>query len=364
MDDLDLDVLAEGSFGSEDTGAGNSLLAANEALALQQPTPRRPERSPSGPAPAPKENSRPPRDGGLYQAVGAGDLSPLGLGLERGTSGREPALPFVPSLSRERDDALQKALQAVAEALVGDESAKDLGNDSDAKLQARLDGALQQADTGGIDGNKLRRHLTRELNGLGPLRELLEDPDVIQVQIERYDRIVVQRNEELVELEAGFSHPRLMERCVRRLLQGRGEGPAIGARLDDGTRVSALLPPLALDSPALHIRKPRHTFPSLEELEQRGALTSGMAEFLRRAVEAGRSMLIAGPAGAGKTTLVAALAELLPRTVRIVSVEEIAQLRLPPPPGGAPGGTAAGGLGHGRVAPECSGASAPAAAPR
>ncbi len=179
--------------------------------------------------------------------------------------------------------------------------------------------------------DRLVDELVDEVAGLGPLEPLLADPDVTEVMLNGPGRAYVERNGRLDAVELGLDAAaivRLVERVVGPLgLRLDRASPMVDARLPDGSRLHAVIPPLAVDGPCVTIRRfaTRHVPVSEFGVGQAGA------SFLRWAVLAGWNVLVAGGTSAGKTTLLNALAGVVPADDRVVTIEETAELRLPQP---------------------------------
>ncbi|HEY8217459.1 MAG TPA: ATPase, T2SS/T4P/T4SS family, partial [Acidimicrobiia bacterium] len=170
--------------------------------------------------------------------------------------------------------------------------------------------------------------LTDEIAGLGPLEPLLADPDVTEVMVNGPGRAFVERAGRLEPVALGLDAAgivRLVERVVAPLgLRLDRSSPMVDARLPDGSRVHAVIPPLAIDGPCLTIRRFAARPLPLEAF----GLDPAAAELLGWAVEAGWNVLVAGGTSAGKTTLLNALSQSIPPGERIVTIEETAELRL------------------------------------
>lgn len=183
---------------------------------------------------------------------------------------------------------------------------------------------------GGVD---LSDHLLSEAIGLGPLEMLLDDETVEEIYVNSYDQLLYRQAGQVVVARRAYSHPDFLFLTAQRLLGGRADEPDADpvdeVRFSDGTRVHIVMPPIAPRGPVLTVRKAPRTYRSLGELVGAGVLTGGMADFLTHAVEAGRSIVIAGPAGLGRTEMLNALGELIPNGTRIVVVEDDGALRLP-----------------------------------
>ena len=147
-----------------------------------------------------------------------------------------------------------------------------------------------------------------ELFGLGPLEALLADPTVSDILVNRYDQIYVERNGKLEPSPLVFKDDQHLLRIIERIVSSVGRridesSPMVDARLPDGSRVNAIIPPLALDGPVLSIRRFRTDRLGARDLVERQSLTQPMLEFLRGAVGARLNIIVSGGTGAGKTTL-------------------------------------------------------------
>src|ERR1700680_2654359 len=180
---------------------------------------------------------------------------------------------------------------------------------------------------------KLSREILDEIFGLGPLEPLLKDHSVSDILVNRYDRVYIERAGKLELTGLSFKDSghlmQIIERIVSRVGRRVDESsPMVDARLPDGSRVNAIIPPLALDGPALSI--PRFgTGPlAANQLVALKSISAEMMELLTAAVRARISVLISGGTGAGKTTFLNILSQSIPKTERIVTIEDAAELRL------------------------------------
>lgn len=181
-----------------------------------------------------------------------------------------------------------------------------------------------------VDNNELIETLTRECVGLGPVDEYLDDPEIHEIYVNRWDFVLVRKEGKLVQAPRAFSHPQLLLAAAYRLLGPRDvEVFTDEMRFNDGTRVHVILPPLAPDGAAITVRKPPSSHPTIDSLVERDAMSQSMAEFLTRSTQAGRSILIAGPTSSGKSTLLSALTQQMPSGVRVVAIENGSHLALP-----------------------------------
>jgi pilus assembly protein CpaF len=173
-----------------------------------------------------------------------------------------------------------------------------------------------------------------ELFGLGPLEPLLADPDISDILVNRFDRVYIERNGLLAEADGiTFKDDRHLLRIIERIVSTVGRRideshPMVDARLLDGSRVNAIIPPLALDGPALSIRRFRTDRLGYQDLVERDSLTQPMLDFLRAAIGCRLNVLVSGGTGAGKTTLLNVLSGFISNKERIISIEDAAELIL------------------------------------
>jgi pilus assembly protein CpaF len=172
-----------------------------------------------------------------------------------------------------------------------------------------------------------------ELFGLGPLESLLKDPSISDILVNRCDRVYVEREGRLEETDIVFQDDRHLHQIIERIVSSVGRridesSPMVDARLLDGSRVNAIIPPLALDGPVLSIRRFRTDRLGAQDLVSRDSMTQPMLDFLRAAVACRLNILISGGTGAGKTTLLNVLSGFIGDRERIVTIEDAAELML------------------------------------
>jgi pilus assembly protein CpaF len=173
----------------------------------------------------------------------------------------------------------------------------------------------------------------KEALALGPLEHLLADDSVDEIIIDRRERIVVGKDGQLRSSGRAFSSDDVFERVVKRLVASEGgrideTTPIIDLRMHDGTRLTAAITPVAVHGATLVLKKAKAPMPTLADLGARGAMSTGMANFLATCVTARRNILVCGAPGSGKTSVVAALASASPTGERVVSIEEVGELSL------------------------------------
>ncbi len=172
-----------------------------------------------------------------------------------------------------------------------------------------------------------------EVLGLGPLEPLLKEPSISDILVNRYNKIYIERNGKLAETQARFKDDAHLLHIIEKIVSQVGRRideaqPIVDARLADGSRVNAIIPPLALDGPCLSIRRfGRHVI-TQEEMVQFKTIMPGMLRFLAACVQAKCTILISGGTGSGKTTMLNALSRFIPEEERIVTIEDTAELQL------------------------------------
>ena len=169
--------------------------------------------------------------------------------------------------------------------------------------------------------------------GLGPLEELLRDPQVSDVLVNGGGDVWVERNGSLEQSDIGAMRPQELVAAIERVIAPLGlrldpASPAVDARLRDGSRLHAIVPPASVDGPVLAIRRFSEAVASLDELVSATAVTPGGADLLRGLVADRKNIVIVGATGSGKTTLLNVLSREIPGDERVVSVEDAAELRL------------------------------------
>nr|MBV6629208.1 CpaF family protein [Oceanococcus sp. HetDA_MAG_MS8] len=175
-----------------------------------------------------------------------------------------------------------------------------------------------------------------ELIGFGPLQDLIDDPTVDDIVVNGPQRVFVERRGKLEQTAAVFVDDEHVLRIIRRILAPIGRRidestPMVDARLPDGSRVNAVIAPVALDGPCISIRKFRAKPLLVDELIRLGTLDQRSADFLQEAVAGRRSMIVVGGTGTGKTTILNMLSRWISTSERVITVEDAAELRLEHP---------------------------------
>jgi pilus assembly protein CpaF len=216
---------------------------------------------------------------------------------------------------------------------------RDVAKMSDALLRreaADLLLGIVQEDTQlprSVDRDVLMREVLDEAVGLGALSPLLEDDAITEIMVNSHDAIYVEREGRLSRHPTGFSSDQAVLGVLERIVAPIGRridesSPMVDARLPDGSRVNAVVAPVALNGTSLTIRKfPRRAL-SMDDLLRHGSLSEAMADFLGRCVRERLNIVVSGGTGSGKTTLLNILSNAIPRGERIITIEDAAELRL------------------------------------
>jgi pilus assembly protein CpaF len=187
-----------------------------------------------------------------------------------------------------------------------------------------------------VEQERLMDEVMDETFGLGPLETLLKDPTITDILVNKYDKVYVERKGRLEKVEVHFRDNTHLRQIIDRIVALVGRrvdetSPMVDARLADGSRVNAIIPPLALDGPAMSIRRFGTKPMQLEDLIRHGAFPPAVMDFLSAAVQARCNILISGGTGSGKTTLLNCLSRYIPPDERVVTIEDAAELQLQQP---------------------------------
>jgi pilus assembly protein CpaF len=184
-----------------------------------------------------------------------------------------------------------------------------------------------------VERQALAGDVLNELFGLGPLESLLADPSISDILVNRFDRVYVERQGILEPVNVVFQDDAHLMRIIERIVSSVGRridesSPMVDARLADGSRVNAIIPPLALDGPALSIRRFRTDKLGPADFVERDSLTQPMLDFVKAAVASRLNIIVSGGTGAGKTTLLNMLSTFISEKERVVTIEDAAELTL------------------------------------
>ena len=211
-----------------------------------------------------------------------------------------------------------------------------------AELRAQIDAIADAFLAGRIEvtsaehAMRVKHEVMQEALGLGPIESLLDEPDITEIMVNGHANVFVERRGKIERSPKRFVDDRQVRLVIERIIAPLGRrldesSPMVDARLPDGSRVNAIVEPLAIDGPTLTIRRFGIRRFGIDDLLRVGAITEPVIDFLRAAVEARLNVLVSGGTGSGKTTLLNALSSFIPKADRIVTIEDAAELRLDQP---------------------------------
>ncbi len=188
----------------------------------------------------------------------------------------------------------------------------------------------------GGDRARVVQEVIDDVLGNGPLEPLLRDPDVTEIMVNRFDTIYMEKFGKIYPTSLRFSSEKQLRQTIDRIVSRVGRrvdeaSPMVDARLPDGSRVNAVVPPIAVDGASITIRKFAHDALTSSDLITMGTLTRASVDFLRACVRGKLNILISGGTGSGKTTTLNVLSSFIPSDERIITIEDAAELQLPQP---------------------------------
>ncbi len=200
-------------------------------------------------------------------------------------------------------------------------------------IEGQLNANFRSVPLNKSEKDKLIKEIIQEAKGFGPLDPLLEDPTISDILVNGAKNIYVEKNGKLYKTSIVFKDNNHLKNIIERIVSKIGrrideKSPMVDARLADGSRVNAIIPPLALDGPSLSIRRFKADAGTMESLLKWGSISKEMAEVLEAAVAARCNIVISGGTGAGKTTLLNSLSAKIPPGERIITIEDSAELSL------------------------------------
>lgn len=202
------------------------------------------------------------------------------------------------------------------------------------EIKKQIDKTVEGYDLSTVERNYLYNLIDNEMNGCGPLTEILKDPNITEIMVNGIDEIYVELDGHVVrDTSVSFINEDHIIRTIQRMIQPIGRtidtaSPMVDARLADGSRLNAVIPPLSLNGPILTIRKFKEELANIDDFLRTGALTPYMARFLEASVQAKLNIIICGGTGSGKTTLLNCLSSFIGNDERIITIEDAAELKL------------------------------------
>ena len=204
-------------------------------------------------------------------------------------------------------------------------------------LNERINQILDNYDLTNLERSYIFNLIDNEVNGYGPLTELLKDNNITEIMVNSPKEVYIEINGNIIkDSSVSFINDDHIIRTIQRLIQPLGRtidqaSPMVDSRLQDGSRINAIIPPLSVKGPVITIRKFKKMITSIDDLLRMGSMTPYMARFLEAAVKAKLNILICGGTGSGKTTLLNILSSFIDENERIITIEDAAELNLKQP---------------------------------
>jgi len=201
-------------------------------------------------------------------------------------------------------------------------------------INSQIDKSLTGYDLSNLERSHIFNMIDNEINGYGPITELLNDQNISEIMVNAPDEVYVEIDGKLVrDKSVSFINDNHILRVIQKMVQPLGKtidvlNPMVDSRLPDGSRVNAIIPPLSLNGPVITIRKFRDNLNNINDLLSNGTLTNEMALFLEACVKAKLNIIVCGGTGSGKTTILNVLSNFIGDDERIITIEDAAELKL------------------------------------
>ena len=232
----------------------------------------------------------------------------------------------------EDKEQLDLVRSKIIESIIDNEVPRDMTlNDY---INKEIDKYLGSMSLSTVKRNHIFNLIENEINGLGPITELLRDANVTEIMVNAPNEVYVEIDGKIIHDESvSFINNEHIKRTIEKIVQplGRtidGSNPMVDARLPDGSRINAIIPPLSLRGPVLTIRKFKRDLNDIEDLLRNGTMTRDMAVFLEACVKSKQNILVCGGTGSGKTTILNILSSFIGENERIITIEDAAELKL------------------------------------
>jgi pilus assembly protein CpaF len=319
----------EGGADEEEHSAEKTSYGEDEEEPYDEPAP--------APAPAPAAIRRSPGAEELFRGPGPEEKSRMPASMAAALAKKRKVDPRIEEYARLQKDIHDRLIEYL------DLRRLDMDRLGDEELWRRTEKAIRdiidQMDADGelpedVDRDELLTDVLNEALGLGPLEAFLASDEISEVMVNHANQIYIERKGKLVLSEKTFSSNQAVLGVIERIVAPIGRridesSPLVDARLKDGSRVNAIIPPLALKGPCITIRKFKKDSLRVQDLVKFKTLTAQMAEFLEMCVTARKNIVISGGTGSGKTTTLNIISSFIPDDERIVTVEDAAELQLP-----------------------------------
>lgn len=201
-------------------------------------------------------------------------------------------------------------------------------------VRKEIDKTLEGYDLSVIERSYINNLIDNEINGYGPITELLDDPSITEIMVNGTNEIYIELDGKLIKDDSvSFINDNHIIRTIQRLIQPIGRtidtaNPMVDARLSDGSRLNAIIEPLSINGPVLTIRKFKRELASIEDFLRNGTMTPYMARFIEACVKSKMNIIVCGGTGSGKTTLLNVMSSFIGNDERIITIEDAAELKL------------------------------------
>jgi len=201
-------------------------------------------------------------------------------------------------------------------------------------VRKEIDKTLEGYDLSVVERNYINNLIDNEINGYGPITELLEDPSITEIMVNGTRDIYIELDGKIIKDDSvSFINDNHIIRTIQRLIQPIGRtidtaNPMVDARLSDGSRLNAIIEPLSLNGPVLTIRKFKKELATIEDFLRNGTMTPYMARFIEACVKSKMNIIVCGGTGSGKTTLLNIMSSFINNRERIITIEDAAELKL------------------------------------
>ena len=229
-------------------------------------------------------------------------------------------------------ELLDELRNKIIQNLIDNNSNNEIGIDSYVKKEIAK--VLEGYDLSIVERSYINNLIDNEINGYGPITELLEDPSITEIMVNGINDIYIELDGKILKDDSvSFINDNHIVRTIQRLIQPIGRtidtaNPMVDARLSDGSRLNAIIEPLSIRGPVLTIRKFKKELDSIEDLLRNGTLTPYMARFIEACVKSKMNIVVCGGTGSGKTTLLNVMSSFINDDERIITIEDAAELRL------------------------------------
>ena len=201
-------------------------------------------------------------------------------------------------------------------------------------IRKEIDKSLEGYDLSLVERSYINNLIDNEINGYGPITELLDDPSITEIMVNGTNEIYIELDGRIIKDDSvSFINDDHIIRTIQRLIQPIGRtidtaNPMVDARLSDGSRLNAIIPPLSIKGPVLTIRKFKKELASIEDFLRNGTMTPYMARFIEACVKSKMNIIVCGGTGSGKTTLLNVMSSFISDDERIITIEDAAELKL------------------------------------